>query len=230
MAEVHVLDDYYLAVTLLITIGYQLFLFSIAFSFKFDKLTGLSAVLSCSSPEKLTALRFRWRHKFCRLSYHHSCIQRPTQCKTNYCLSLYHDLGPPALRDSSSSVFSRRGKDDRFDDKRDDFFKFLAFWIFQMTWVWVVSLPVTILNSPNVQQYPQHAFGTGRDIAGIIIYTIGLTMETITDSQKYYFRTNNPKSAICDKGFFSWSRHPNYFGEIIIQFGMLLIILLFQHD
>lgn len=36
---VHVLDNYYLAITLLITIGYQLFFFSIAFTFKFDKLT-----------------------------------------------------------------------------------------------------------------------------------------------------------------------------------------------
>jgi hypothetical protein len=40
MAEVHVLDNYYLAITLLITIAYQLFFFSIAFSLKFDKLTG----------------------------------------------------------------------------------------------------------------------------------------------------------------------------------------------
>lgn len=40
MAVVHALDDYYLAITLLITIGYQLFFFSIAFSLKFDKLTG----------------------------------------------------------------------------------------------------------------------------------------------------------------------------------------------
>jgi hypothetical protein len=37
---IHVLDDYYLAITLLITIGYQLAFFSVAFSFKFDKLTG----------------------------------------------------------------------------------------------------------------------------------------------------------------------------------------------
>ena len=37
---VHVLDDYYLAITLLITIAYQLIGFSIAFTFKFDKLTG----------------------------------------------------------------------------------------------------------------------------------------------------------------------------------------------
>ena len=42
MAEVHALDDYYLAITLLITIAYQLFFFSIAYSLKFDKLTGRS--------------------------------------------------------------------------------------------------------------------------------------------------------------------------------------------
>lgn len=42
---VRVLDDYYLAITLLVTIAYQLFFFSIAFSFKFDKLTG-----ECSLP------------------------------------------------------------------------------------------------------------------------------------------------------------------------------------
>jgi hypothetical protein len=40
MAVVHALDDYYLAITLLITIAYQLFFFSIAFSLQFDKLTG----------------------------------------------------------------------------------------------------------------------------------------------------------------------------------------------
>ena len=41
MVVVHVLDNYYLAITLLITIGYQLFFFAIAFSLKFDKLTGM---------------------------------------------------------------------------------------------------------------------------------------------------------------------------------------------
>jgi hypothetical protein len=41
MAVVHVLDDYYLAITLLVTVAYQLFFFSIAFTLKFDKLTGM---------------------------------------------------------------------------------------------------------------------------------------------------------------------------------------------
>lgn len=42
MAVIHVLDDYYLAITLLVTIAYQLIGFSIAFTFKFDKLTGVT--------------------------------------------------------------------------------------------------------------------------------------------------------------------------------------------
>ena len=114
----------------------------------------------------------------------------------------------------------KTGKDDRFDDKRDKFFPFLGFWVFQMLWVWIVSLPVTVLNSPNVTQYPQPAFGTGRDIAGVILYAIGLIMESVSDVQKYLFKVrHSDKSAICDKGFFNWTRHPNYFGEIIIQFG-----------
>lgn len=40
MAVIHALDDYYLAITFLITVAYQLFFFAIAFSLKFDKLTG----------------------------------------------------------------------------------------------------------------------------------------------------------------------------------------------
>jgi steroid 5-alpha reductase family enzyme len=114
----------------------------------------------------------------------------------------------------------KTGKDDRFDDKRDKFWSFLGFWIFQMIWVWAVSLPITILNSPNVLRYRQRSFGSGRDIAGVIIFAIGLVIESISDIQKYNFRTNEPKSAVCDKGFWAWSRHPNYFGEIIIQFCM----------
>jgi hypothetical protein len=36
----HVLDNYYLAITAIVTVTYQLFFFSIAYTFKFDKLTG----------------------------------------------------------------------------------------------------------------------------------------------------------------------------------------------
>ena len=120
----------------------------------------------------------------------------------------------------------KTGKDDRFDDKRDKFFPFLGFWVFQMIWVWTVSLPVTILNSPNVTQFPQPDFGTGRDIAGVIFFGVGFISESVSDIQKYIFRSKpENKGKVCDVGFFTWSRHPNYFGEIIIQFGMLAFYL-----
>lgn len=113
----------------------------------------------------------------------------------------------------------RTGKDDRFDDKRDRFFPFLGFWVFQMFWVWTVSLPVTLLNSPNVTRYAQHDFGTGRDVAGVVLYALGLLLEAGSDVQKYRFRSSHDGKAVCDGGFFWFSRHPNYFGEIILHFG-----------
>lgn len=120
-------------------------------------------------------------------------------------------------------------KDDRFDDMRGKFFPFLGFWVAQMLWVWIVSLPVTVLNSPNVTKYVQPSFETGCDIAGCIMFAIGFIMESVSDVQKYWFR-NDPanKGKVCDVGFFRWSRHPNYFGEILIQFGKLQIPLPFS--
>ncbi|KAE8450628.1 hypothetical protein EG329_005972 [Mollisiaceae sp. DMI_Dod_QoI] len=204
--EVHVLDNYYLAITLLITVAYQLFFFSIAFSLKFDKLTDFAGGTNFVVLAIIT-LAF---------SGHHNA--RQIVC------SLFIMIW--GLRLSAFLLFRilKTGKDDRFDDKRDKFFPFLGFWVFQMLWVWTVSLPVTVLNSPNVTQYPQPDFGTGRDIAGVVLYSIGIIMESVSDVQKYLFKAKqSDKSAICDKGFFSWTRHPNYFGEIIVQFGIYMI-------
>ncbi|KAL9062749.1 MAG: hypothetical protein Q9157_008664 [Trypethelium eluteriae] len=185
--EVHALDNYYLAITLLITIGFQLFFFSIAFTFKFDKLTDFAGGTNFAILAIIT-LAF---------SGHHNARQ--------IVASLFIMIW--ALRLSGFLLFRilKTGKDDRFDGTRDKFFRFLGFWVFQMI-------------------YPQHKFGTGRDIAGIILYAIGLITETVSDAQKYRFKSSNPdKNAVCDVGFFYWTRHPNYFGEIIIQFAIYMI-------
>lgn len=81
-------------------------------------------------------------------------------------------------------------------------------------------MPVTLLNSPNVQKYVQPRFGKGSDIAGVVFWSIGFLMEAIADVQKYRYKMKHkgPKE-ICDKGFWGFSRHPNYAGEILVQFG-----------
>ena len=40
MTTAHVLDNYYLGITAIVTVAFQLFFFFIAFAFKFDKVTG----------------------------------------------------------------------------------------------------------------------------------------------------------------------------------------------
>lgn len=60
MAVVHALDDYHLAITLLITIAYQLFFFSIAFALKFDKLTGTNVFQRYDDNPLTRIIRFCW--------------------------------------------------------------------------------------------------------------------------------------------------------------------------
>lgn len=201
---IHILDNYYLSLTLLVTIAYQLFFFAIAFSLKFDKLTD-----------------FAGGTNFVLLAILTLALSSPANTR-QLVASLF--LAAWGLRLSGFLLFRilKTGTDSRFDDKRDHFFRFLGFWVFQMLWVWICSLPVTVLNSPAVQAFPQPAFGTGRDVAGVVLYAVGLVVETVSDAQRYRFRTRNDRSAVCDGGLFYVSRHPNYFGEIVVQFGAYL--------
>ncbi|KAI1772066.1 DUF1295-domain-containing protein [Hypoxylon cercidicola] len=203
---VHVLDEYYLAITLLVTIAYQLFFFSIAFRFKFDKLTDFAGGTNFVVLAVLT------------LALSHG--PDPRQVVASVLLAAW------GLRLSLFLLYRvlRTGSDARFDGTRDRFFPFLGFWVFQMLWVWVVSLPVAVLNSPAVRRYqPQAPFGTARDVAGVVLFAVGFVMESASDTHKFVFRSRGDKAAVCDGGFFSWSRHPNYFGEIIIQFSIYMI-------
>jgi steroid 5-alpha reductase family enzyme len=58
-----------------------------------------------------------------------------------------------------------RGHDARFDEMRQRFFAFLGFWVFQMLWVWIVSMPVVYANSRPVQPAWE-----ARDTAGVVIF------------------------------------------------------------
>ncbi|KAK4997441.1 hypothetical protein LTR66_003136 [Elasticomyces elasticus] len=208
MTTTHVLDDYYLAITLLITVVYQLFFFCIAFGFKFDKVTDFAGGTNFVLLAIITLA----------LSGTHHARQ--------IVASLFIMVWGARLSAFLLFRILKTGKDDRFDDKRDKFFAFLGFWIFQMLWVWTVSLPVTILNSPNVTRFHQPRFGRATDIIGVIGFAIGMIFESVSDVQKYRFKNSEEgkqPGAICNVGFFKVSRHPNYFGEILIQFSIFMV-------
>jgi steroid 5-alpha reductase family enzyme len=112
---------------------------------------------------------------------------------------------------------SKTGKDSRFDKIRGDFKKFLQFWVGQGLSVWVILLPVLLLLDSH------HTGFTALSILGLLIWAGGLTLEAVADLQKLWF-TRDPanKGKWIDEGVWSYSRHPNYFGEISVWVGTYL--------
>jgi steroid 5-alpha reductase family enzyme len=112
-------------------------------------------------------------------------------------------------------------KDARFDGIRESFWKFAGFWTVQTLLIFIIMLPIIMLL--NVQSKIPLTLIT---IIGVFIWLFGFLTETIADQQKFKFR-NNPKNKNkwIDSGLWYYSRHPNYFGEILCWIGVFVYIL-----
>ena len=120
-----------------------------------------------------------------------------------------------------SFLFSRMlrdGKDDRFAKIKTNPIKFSIAWMMQATWVMLVALPVFAVNASPVQA----AFGL-LDIIGTSIWACGFTIEVMADRQKAQWQErighDERKRNFINEGLWSISRHPNYFGEILLWVG-----------
>lgn len=113
---------------------------------------------------------------------------------------------------------SVKGKDGRFDEMRESFFAFGRFWVLQGVTAWVVMLPASfLLQSGRTTQLNTLA------IVGASVAAAALLFEAVADWQKFKFslRKNN-KTPWIDEGLWKFSRHPNYFGEIMVWIGVYL--------
>ncbi len=64
------------------------------------------------------------------------------------------------------------------------------------------------------------------DFAGAIIFLIGFVLEVVADAQLASFRAKaSHRGKILRDGLWRWSRHPNYFGEILIWWGLFLMCM-----
>ena len=115
-------------------------------------------------------------------------------------------------------------KDKRFDGIRENFLKFAQFWFLQAVSVWVIMLPSTYVLSRAVNINISATM-----ILGFLIWLVGLIIETVADWQKFQFK-NDPKNK--DKwiqnGIWKYSRHPNYFGEMLCWWGIFVYSLPLQ--
>ena len=95
-----------------------------------------------------------------------------------------------------------------------------VFWA-QGILMWLVSLPV------QVGQQGDTAGGWGwLVVAGIVVFAIGLFFETVGDLQLTRFIADPAnKGTVMDRGLWRYTRHPNYFGDFSVWWGLYLIAL-----
>lgn len=113
------------------------------------------------------------------------------------------------------------GKDVRFDKIKTNPLRFLVTWTMQGTWValTVASALIIITSSTRL---PIDIFA----IIGFSLWIAGFLFEVVADNQKSQFRANpDNKGRFINSGLWAWSRHPNYFGEILLWTGITVASL-----
>lgn len=115
----------------------------------------------------------------------------------------------------------RAGGDSRFDTIKHDWARFLSFWVIQALWVTITAgAALAAITSAD-----KEGFGVLGAI-GLLIWVVGFGIEVVADAQKKAFRADPSNSGrFIDTGLWAWSRHPNYFGELVLWIGVALIAL-----
>ena len=83
--------------------------------------------------------------------------------------------------------------------------------------IWFVSLPIQVAAATDV--------GLGVvAVLGILLWAVGVTFETVGDAQLKAFKADSAtKGTVMDRGLWSWTRHPNYFGDSAVWWGIFLV-------
>lgn len=98
--------------------------------------------------------------------------------------------------------------------------KFLVFFQFQAALNVLLVLPMLLAVSNPASRLSVW------EIAGALVWAIGLAGETIADAQLRRFKLDpRNRGRVCDTGLWGWSRHPNYFFEWIVWVGYALFAL-----
>lgn len=120
-----------------------------------------------------------------------------------------------------------KGEDSRYGSWRkasgDRFWIVSLFKVFllQALFLWVIALAIQYAQTSST---PDHL--TGLDFLGYTIWLIGFVIESVSDWQLARFKADKTNAGkVMDRGLWAYSRHPNYFGECLIWWGIFLIAL-----
>lgn len=117
-----------------------------------------------------------------------------------------------------------KGEDFRYRKWREEWGKnwvlrsYLQVFLLQGFFMWLVSLPLIVINAGS------EASPGWWDFAGIGVWLTGFLFETIGDAQlDAFLKQQSNRGKILDTGLWRYSRHPNYFGEVMQWWGIFII-------
>lgn len=113
----------------------------------------------------------------------------------------------------------KAGEDRRFREIKTNFTRFFMTWTLQGMWVSMCLLCVLTALSSYSGIIMNNVF-----YIGLLIFILGFTIEVVADHQKTVFRKDlNNKDKFISTGLWAYSRHPNYFGEILLWLGIAVM-------
>ena len=150
------------------------------------------------------------------------CLLSPTLTPRSWLVAVLITLWGTRL---SRHIFRRnhgQGEDPRYQAMRDSHGR--AFWwrsLFTVFWLqsailWFVALP--LLAAVRAAQ-PEAL--TAVDGLGVLLFAVGLVFEVVGDHQLERFRAEpSNRGKVLDRGLWRYTRHPNYFGDATLWWGM----------
>ena len=86
---------------------------------------------------------------------------------------------------------------------------------------WVISLPVqAAIASPTWE-----TLGL-LDALGVVLFAVGFFFESVGDLQLARFKADPMnRGKVMDRGLWAWTRHPNYFGDAVVWWGLFTLSL-----
>jgi steroid 5-alpha reductase family enzyme len=83
---------------------------------------------------------------------------------------------------------------------------------------WFIAVPVMVGAVLDVQWWPVV-------VAGVLVWAVGLFFEAVGDRQlaAYKARPRETRPQVMDQGLWRYTRHPNYFGDACIWWGIWLV-------
>jgi steroid 5-alpha reductase family enzyme len=85
---------------------------------------------------------------------------------------------------------------------------------------WFVALPLQL--SAVVGPTPRRLLGV--TVAGVLVWVVGVLFEAVGDRQLRAFKSDPAhRGVVMDRGLWAWTRHPNYFGDACVWWGLWLV-------